>query len=72
MFEPGPNDTLSQNFIVLVDKMAEIFEKNEKNDEKTQFQNYPKKSHRIRKNEKFKNWASPCFKWAQIMPRVKI
>ena len=42
MFEPGPNDTLSQNFIVLVDKMAEIFEKNEKNDEKTQFQNYPK------------------------------
>ena len=26
----------------------------------------------IHKNEKLKNWASPCFKWAQIMPRVKI
>ena len=68
MFEPGPNDALSQNFIVLVDKMAEIFEKKEQ----TQFQNNPKKYPRIRKNEKFKNWASPCFKWAQIMPRVKI
>jgi hypothetical protein len=53
--------------------MAEIFEKNEKkNDEKNEFQNNPKKYPRIRKNEKFKNWASPCFKWAQIMPRVKI
>ena len=52
--------------------MAEIFEKNENNDEKPQFQNNPKKYPRIRKNEKFKNWASPCFKWAQIMPRVKI
>ena len=53
--------------------MAEIFEKNEKKRrKKKQFQNYPKKYPRIRKNEKFKNWASPCFKWAQIMPRVKI
>ena len=54
--------------MVLGVKMAEIFEKNTKKRILKNTKNAP----RIRKNEKFKNWASPCFKWAQIMPRVKI
>ena len=45
--------------------MAEIFEKTTK---KNNFKITRKKYPRIRKNEKFKNWASSCFKLAQIMP----
>ena len=52
--------------------MAEIFEKNEKNDEKPQFQNNPKKYPRIRKNEKFKNRASSCSNQAQMTSWAEI